>query len=180
MTNQLPIAKLITKRQADLHITAGELIKRAGYRSTNGGLRRLSDLCGGDLSPRTRFLVDALPAALDLPAAEVQEAVQATLDQIAEVQRARAEAEDQAYRANFRPHVLWVTENSRPSSITMAAFYGIERLLRFDLDVEQGEANLRCSSPSRNAFNRFVLRQDQGILRELLPRQCRGVRCPRQ
>ena len=138
MTNQLPIAKLITKRQADLHITAGELIKRAGYRSTSGGLRRLSDLCAGDLSPKNRFLVDALPAALDLPAAEVQEAVRATLDQIAEVQKAQAEAEERAYRANFRPHVLWVTENSRPSSITMAAFYGIERLLRFDLDAEQG------------------------------------------
>jgi hypothetical protein len=31
----------------------------AGYKSISGGLRRLADLCQGDLSPRTRFLLVA-------------------------------------------------------------------------------------------------------------------------
>jgi len=35
-------------------------------------MRRLSDLCHGDVSPRTRFLLDALPHALDLKADVVQ------------------------------------------------------------------------------------------------------------
>jgi hypothetical protein len=139
MNAELPIGTLIAARQAELRLTPGQFVRRGGYRSTDGGLRRLSDLCHGDLSSRTRFLLDALPYALDLPATEVKAAVLATMEQIAEAQRARAEAEEQAYRVAFRPHVLWMTEHSRPTSITMAAFAGIERLLRFDLDLNQGE-----------------------------------------
>jgi hypothetical protein len=136
MSEQLPIATLILKSG----VQPAEIVKRAGYRSVPGGLRRLADLCAGDLSPRTKFLLDALPAALDLPAAEVQQAILATEAKIAQAQRAREEAEERRYRERFRPHVLWVTERDRPSSITMVAVTGgVERLLRFNLDAEQGE-----------------------------------------
>jgi hypothetical protein len=39
----------------------------------------------------------------------------------------------------FKPHLIWATEFSRPSSITMAILYGIPRLLRIDLDLDRGE-----------------------------------------
>jgi hypothetical protein len=52
-------------------------VRRAGYKSIKSGLRRLTDLCKG-IGPETRFLVDGLPAAVDVPATTVQEAMEAT------------------------------------------------------------------------------------------------------
>jgi hypothetical protein len=139
MFQQFPIAALIAQRRTELRGSSADIVRRAGYRSINGGLRRLDDLCHGDLTQKTRFLRDGLPGALELPPDQVQEAFEATQLQLDEEERARIEEEGRWYREQFKPHVIWVTEFDRPSSITMAAFYGIERLLRFDLDADLGE-----------------------------------------
>lgn len=140
MDRELPIAALIRARLAVLQIKRAEIVRRIGFKNVSKGLRRLDALCHGDLSVTTKFITHNLAAALDLSPDAVKMAIDGTADQLAERERLRLEEEDRAYRARFRPHVLWVTENSRPSWILGAALVGIEKLLRIDLDVEQGEA----------------------------------------
>ena len=63
-----------------------------------------------------------------------------------------AEAEER-YRERSAPCPLG--HGGRPTSITMAGFYGIERLLRFDLDAEKGEkfiAQAIAAMPSNVGF----------------------------
>jgi hypothetical protein len=139
MFTEFPIADLIARRKAELRLSSADIVRGAGYRSVNSGLRRLDDLCHGDLSDRTKFLRDGLPIALDLSADQVTDAIEATERQLAEEERARIEEEERGYRAAFRPHVLWVGERLIPRPIFIAAFLGVENLLRFDLDMEQGE-----------------------------------------
>jgi hypothetical protein len=134
---EFPIGSLIARRQAEF-ISTGELERRAGYKSTNGGLRRLADLCQGDLSPKTQFLLDALPHALDLKAAQVQTAIRATMEQIEEAQRAQAEAEERAYRRSFVPHLIIVPKRDRPSPLVVVALIGAEKILRRDFDLTRG------------------------------------------
>ena len=127
------IEHLIASRRAALGISRGEIARRLGFANTNKALRRLDALCDGDLHS-TRFLIAMLPNALELPAAEVHKAIQATADQIAETERKRAEDEERAYRATFRPHVILTTERLVPWPIFAAAIIGVETILRLDLD----------------------------------------------
>jgi hypothetical protein len=150
MFAEFPIADLIARRRAELRLSLADIVRRAGYRSGNGGLRRLDDLCHGDLSEKTKFLRDGLPAALDLPTDQVREAIEATQQQLAEAEQARIEEEERGYRAAFRPHVLWVGERLVPRPIFVAAFLGVENLLRFDLDIEQGEETFVAQAIAAN------------------------------
>ncbi len=74
-----------------------------------------------------RGLIDRLPAALDVPAATVTEA-------IAETARQQREAEDAAYRAAFKPKGFIITQHTVPPSITMAAFVGADQSLWVDFE----------------------------------------------
>ena len=139
MLPEFAIADLIARRKAELRISSAEIVRRAGYTSISGGMRRLDDLCRGDLSEKTKFLRDGLTGALDIAADQVQEAIEATQHQMAEIERTRTEEEERRYRERFKPHGIWATEFERPTSITMVAFIGVERLLRFDLDLDRGE-----------------------------------------
>ena len=85
------------------------------------GVRRLDALLAGDLHT-TRGLIDRLPVALDVPVEVVTEAVEAT-------KRELWARENAAYRAQFRPHAIILTEHERPTSITMAAFSSADRQL---------------------------------------------------
>src|SRR5579871_1977357 len=123
--------------QRELGISNGELVRRLGYSNAGKGARRLEALRHGDLS--NKFLLDALPAALDLPANVLNRAIRATSDQLAEEKRLRVEEEERRYRAAFRPHALWMTENEVPRPLFIAAFVGVEKLLRFDFDLTKGE-----------------------------------------
>jgi hypothetical protein len=134
-----PIADLIARRKAELRISSAEIVRRAGFKRVSGGMRRLDDLCRGDLSDKTKFLVTGLPIALDLQPDQVKAAIQATQHQLAEEERARVEEEERIYRATFRPHVLWVTERPTPRPIFVAAIVGVETFLRFNLDAGKGE-----------------------------------------
>jgi hypothetical protein len=98
MVPQFPIAALIARRKAELHVSSADIVRKAGYTSVSGGMRKLDDLCHGDLTDKTKFLGDGLPAALNLPPDQVQDAIDATRHQLAEIARARIEAEEQRYR----------------------------------------------------------------------------------
>ena len=138
MDQEFAIAVLISDRQRQLGISNGNLLRRIGYLNAGKGMRRIEALFKGDLD-KTKFILDALPAALELPPDQVTEAIAATQHQLAEEERLRLEEEDRRYRAAFRPHALWETENEVPRPLFVVAFVGVERFLRFDFDLTKGE-----------------------------------------
>src|SRR6516162_2576553 len=123
-SSPLPIRTLIETRFQDLALTPAKLVRRAGYRNIDKGLRRLEALMAGDLRT-TKTLIDALPTALDLSPEVVARAIEDTRQTIAE---AEAEA-----RATFKPHAMIISERVRPSPLFIAAIMGVNRILRVDL-----------------------------------------------
>jgi hypothetical protein len=151
---------LISTRRRELGITTAEIARRVGYRNIGKGVRRINELCQGDFRA-AQFIVAALPRALELPHDDVRRAVTATEDELDARERARLEAEDRGYRSAFRPHAVWVTERLIPRPIFVAAFLGVENLLRFDLDMEQGEETFVAQAIAANpswvsAFGKVV------------------------
>jgi len=127
MSDELPIATLVSGRCKELSLRPVELIRRCGYQNTAKGLRRLEQLYQGYFRGCTT-LIRTLPAALDLPAEVVTEAVESTKRQI-------HEAKEAAWRAEFIPHAVILTERERPTQLFVAIFIGIDRLLRVDFDL---------------------------------------------
>ena len=121
-----PIKTLIENRSRDLGLSRQDIVQRAGYHNLAKGCRRLDELLTGDVHA-ARGLIDRLPAALDVPAATVTEA-------IAETARQQREAEDAAYRAAFKPKGFIITQHTVPPSITMAAFVGADQSLWVDFE----------------------------------------------
>jgi len=121
-----PIKTLIENRSRDLGLSRQDIVQRAGYRNLAKGCRRLDELLTGDVQA-ARGLIDRLPAALDVPAEAVHEA-------IAETARQQREAEDAHYRAAFKPRGFIITEHTIPTSITMAAFVGADQSLWVDFE----------------------------------------------
>ena len=122
----LLIAALICNRSEELDLSAVELVRCCGYKNIPKGLRRLEQLCRGDLAKSTA-LVHALPSALEVTADVVKQAVEQTHQHL-------REAEEVAWREGFRPHAIIVTERVIPQPIFVAAVIGVERLLRLDFD----------------------------------------------
>jgi hypothetical protein len=149
MIFDLPIGLLISARQRELGITTAEIARRVGYRNVGKGVRRINELCAGDFRA-AQFIVAGLPRALELPEGDVTRAIRATENELAAQERARIEEEDRRYKATFRPHVLWVTERLIPRPIFVAAFLGVENLLRFDLDMDQGEETFVAQAIAAN------------------------------
>jgi hypothetical protein len=121
-----PIKLLIEDRRRLLGLTRRDVVRRAGYRNVSKGLRRLDELLSGEWR-KARGLIDRLPAALDMPAETVNEAV-------SETDRQMRAAEDAAWRSAFNPHAIILTEHTRPTQITLAAICGADRKLRIDFE----------------------------------------------
>ena len=68
MTNsiQLAIAALIVERSQALKLSRSDLVRRAGFKNVAKGLRRLDELCAGEVKSTTS-LIAGLPAALEVP-----------------------------------------------------------------------------------------------------------------
>jgi hypothetical protein len=123
----LAIEALVRGRCHELGLRPVELVRRCGYQNVSKGLRRLEQLRAGEFA-RTTGLVRALPTALEVPVDAVREAVEKT-------QRYLQECAEAAWRADFRPHAIIITERSRPEPIFVAAFIGVDVLLRVDFDL---------------------------------------------
>jgi hypothetical protein len=121
ITAMNPLTTLIENRRLELGLRKLDVVVRAGYTNIGKGCRRYDELLGGDLHT-TRGLIGRLPAALDIPAETVTEAV-------AETKRQYWSRVDAEYRAAFKPQGFIVTEHTVPTSITMAAFTGADRHL---------------------------------------------------
>jgi hypothetical protein len=66
-----------------------------------------------------------------VPVDAVREAVEKT-------ERYLHESAEAAWRAEFRPHAIIITERRRPEPIFVAAFIGVDVLLRVDFDLTAG------------------------------------------
>jgi hypothetical protein len=95
-----------------------------GYKSISKGIRRLEAIKRGDLSD-AQFFHAPLAQALEVEPAVVEAAFQATRDQL-DAER------DAAYRAAFRPHLVWATVTRRQDWHRLGALYhGYKRMQRF-------------------------------------------------
>lgn len=128
MSERLPIESLIRTRSDQLGLTPTDLVRRTGYSNVAKGLRRLNELYSGHFDS-ARGLIERLPTALDLPEATVQQAVAESRKQI-------AEAEEAAWRADFKPHAVILTERLIPQPLHIAAIVGVDQLKRIDLDPD--------------------------------------------
>jgi hypothetical protein len=121
---KLAISALVGRRCRDLGLSGVELVHRCGYKNISKGLRRLEQLHAGDFK-RTTGLVRTLAVALNVPVDVVNAAVE-------ETQRYLRDSAEAAWRAAFKPHAVIMTE--RPWPFFVAAFIGVDVLLRVDFD----------------------------------------------
>lgn len=139
-SERFAIGNLVSNRCRELGLGRADLIRRTSYKNLAKGLRRLDELFAGDLE-RTKDLIRALPDALDTPDHVVETAVAETKQQLEEDALRIAQEKEAAWRATFVPHAIILTERARPEPIFVAAFIGVERLLRIDFDLSAGRAS---------------------------------------
>jgi hypothetical protein len=127
-----PITELIEARFRELNLDAMSLGLRLAYKNPAKAAGRVHAICAGHLNSRkSQAALARLPAALDLPAPIVQQAILDTRVAIAEEQRlarekekAAREARDAEWRRTFKPHAVLLTERRVPSQITFCALTG--------------------------------------------------------
>jgi hypothetical protein len=80
MFEHYPIHDFIDSRLKELGFRRGELARRCGYKNISKGVRRIDQVCGGDLgSPSAKILLEAMPAALEVDVDAVRSAIEATI-----------------------------------------------------------------------------------------------------
>jgi hypothetical protein len=135
MFDRYPIHDFIDDRLKGLGFWRGELVCRCGYKNISKGVRRLEQLCAGDIDSLTsRNLLKALPEALEVDQDAVNKAVNATAAKLAEEEAIR----DAKWRASFQPDAYLQGTSTRPSQIFIFGITGgVERYLRIPLDLTQ-------------------------------------------
>jgi hypothetical protein len=128
----LAIETLVRARCQKLGLSPAELVRRCGYKNVSKGLRRLEQLRKGNFKSSVG-LVRRLPAALELPVEVVKEAIEKS-------ERYLRDSAEAAWRAAFRPHAIIITERTRPEPLFVAAFIGVDVLLRVDFDLTAAPA----------------------------------------
>lgn len=117
--------ELIVSRMSALNLSKYELVIRAGYTNTTKGLRRLEMLEYFDFDA-SRHLIEGLPEALGVTAAEVEQAIVQSVSDL----RSEQEAE---WRRDFRPYALVRTgDGGRPRQIFVAALVNAGQYIRTD------------------------------------------------
>jgi hypothetical protein len=168
ISEPLAIESLIVDRSRVLDLSRSNLLRRAGYKNIAKGLRRLDELLAGDLD-KTRDLIRALPAALDVPSEVVEHAIGETRRRIAEAQEAARLAREAAWRAVFRPHAIILTERTVPRPIFVAATIGIERLLRIDFNLALPPVSYACQALAGIRRRLSEFRSESGRIPDALP-----------
>jgi hypothetical protein len=168
ISRPLAIESLIVDRSTVLSLSRVGLVRRAGYKNIAKGLRRLDELLAGDLE-KTRELIRALPAALDVPPELVANAIEGTRRQIAEVQEATWQAREAAWRAAFKPHAIILTERIVPQPIYVASIVGVERLLRIDFNIASPPSNYPAQALAGVGRRLSEFRIESGSIPDALP-----------
>jgi hypothetical protein len=133
----LAIEALILDRSKALGLSRPDLVRRAGFKNVAKGLRRLDELCGGELKT-TASLIAGLPAALELPPDVITDTIRKTVQQLDEAARIAEEEREAAWRKSFRPGAYLLGTETRPTQITIYGMTGgSERWLKIPLDLSQ-------------------------------------------
>src|ERR1700719_3230218 len=119
----LAIEALILDRSKALGLSRPDLVRRAGFKNVAKGLRRLDELCTGELKA-TASLIVGLPAALELPTEVINDTIRKTVQQLDEAARIAGEELEAAWRAAFRPCAYLLGTETRPSQITIYGMTG--------------------------------------------------------
>ena len=160
MQTKLPLAELIQSRLRQLGLTPQELGFRLGYSNPAKAAGRVYAICEGYLDNRkSRAALVRLADALELPADEVAHVIELTRYSLAEQKRIANEqlrrevhAKEVAWRAEFKPHAVILTERRIASQITFCALAGgPETLLIIPFDLIATANNIRRASCSRFA-----------------------------
>jgi hypothetical protein len=121
-----PIGRFILNRASSLGLSRAELVRRLGYRDAGGGHRALSELLmTGTVPP---IAARSLAGALEVDQATVDAVIALTAAQSRDTARKHILAQEEAYRAAFRPHLQVQIERQVPSPIFVAAMIGVARL----------------------------------------------------
>jgi hypothetical protein len=133
----LAIEALILDRSKALGLSRPDLVRRAGYRNVAKGLRRLGELCTGEMKT-TASLIAGLSAALELPPEAITDAIRQTERQLDEAARIAGEEREAAWRKSFRPCAYLLGTETRPTQITIYGMTGgSERWLKIPLELSQ-------------------------------------------
>ena len=112
-------------------------MRRCGYKNVAKGIRRLEQLYTGDLD-RGALLLREVSSALKLSPGTVQQALDQTNRQVAEMNARLAAEADALWRASFKPHACLLGTSDRPSQIFIYGVTGgAERWLNIALDLSQ-------------------------------------------
>ena len=96
----LTLATLISERCRDLGLSQAEFVSRVGCRDIQRGIRRLHELFDADHT-RTKALIEAISAALDLPDDVVHRAAQISQQLLDDRKRRHFGIEEATWRAEF-------------------------------------------------------------------------------
>jgi hypothetical protein len=149
------ISKLINQVISGNKQRKREIVLKLGYKNLDKGYRRLHHLIetGECSEPMKRML----PNALGLDPQVVEDAFEATVQQKAvELELARKRREENE-RGTFRPHIWIEHELSRPRSITIVAFTGVENYKV----VRLPENTNKLSWDEQKRIVRWTIRQHQ-------------------
>ena len=102
--SETQLAKLINTRMVDLGISRTELVERMVFANLAKGLRRLD--CYLATGENGSHLLYGLPKVLSLSTDQIETAA-------AETRQQNAEADEEAARDRFRPHILALTQGVR-------------------------------------------------------------------
>jgi hypothetical protein len=131
----LAIQALILERCRALGLSRVDVVQRAGFRNIPKGLRRLDELCFGELYT-TRSLIKGLPTALEVAPEVVADAVQKTKQQVDDNNRKFEEEQDAKWRATFKACAWLLGTYTKPSQIVAYGFSGgPDRWLKIPLDT---------------------------------------------
>jgi hypothetical protein len=120
------IGRFILDRTRKLGLTRSDLVRRFEYRGLTSGHSALGEFLKTGIAPS--FVEQKLAAALEVEAGILDAVLLATARQRHDEASARTLTNEEAYRAEFRPHLVVETERRNPSPIFIAALLGTRRL----------------------------------------------------
>lgn len=144
MKSKTPLSELIEKRIRFLGISREALGHRLGYRNPLKASGRIYALCDHHpYSEKSRHALRRLPAALELSADIVEQAVTASerlfaswAQELEDQRRLLLAVDDAAWRASFHPHAVIQTERTVPTQLILCGITGGARrwlMIPFDL-----------------------------------------------
>jgi hypothetical protein len=153
----LSLPTLITERCRELGLSRRELVERSRYENISKGLPRLDQVYSGDLE-KTGWLLRGLPTALNVSAETIQQAIDATAEQI-------ATGAETAWRATFEPAAYLLAN----LGLWTHRWYG--EMAQDSAGPAPAGSHIPRASSRRGAKNSYstILGVDNRIRRELHP-----------